>query len=67
MATVGAAAEAFMWTAPSASADSDFCNSLPNPRKLMSATAASTSPRVLRSFKIAWREKRLRLLPRNLS
>jgi hypothetical protein len=33
MATVGAAAAAFMWTAPSASADTDFCNSLPKPQE----------------------------------
>ena len=36
MATVGAAAAALaagvMWTAPSASADTPYCNSLPTPR-----------------------------------
>ena len=37
MATVGAAAAALagvMWTAPSASADTDFCNSLPKPQQV---------------------------------
>lgn len=37
MATVGTAAAtlaaAVMWTAPSASAGTDFCNSLPNPQQ----------------------------------
>jgi len=39
----------------------------PPPSKFMSATAASTSPRVVKSFMIACREIRLRPVPRNLS
>jgi uncharacterized membrane protein YdfJ with MMPL/SSD domain len=37
------------------------------PSKFMSATAASTSPRIVRSFMIARMEMRLRPVPRNIS
>jgi hypothetical protein len=70
MATVGAAAAALaasvMWTAPSASADTPYCDALP-PSKFMSATADSTSPQVVRNFMIACMEMRLRPARRGLA
>ena len=62
MAKVGtvtaALAAGVMWTAPSASAGTPYCDSLPPRSKFMSATADSTSPRVVRNFMIACTEMR---------
>ena len=64
MATVGAGAGALaagvMWSAPSASADSDFCNSLPAPGKFMIAAAASTMSHVVGNISVPVWNIRLR-------